>query len=650
MDNKRINQYLNVAKDIESLTESQFHQISLFKERIKNNTKLVTFNYDNDFNQKVSILTDEWGENLSNDFINMYYFFRESNIKKESNFQESEEKSFNWMIKKEKTPDYNSWTKKRTFDGNGMLRLVEYYDEKSSFVKFEELDEQECLHRRVFMESGFNSQELYYRKDGSCYLSRINIRKSGEILEQPEFLLFDTNGEIAQKFKGSLELYHYFLNLLVDKMNTVIVAHQMDAYEIMETYYSDYGFKIYFVNQSFENILEDSFNPSLLDGIVFSTHLEREEAIKELGSRNNYFVMPPFYKSHTNNFNDKVKSDKVQFFIKISENEMVLLEQVIRAFRIAMDKYSNAVLHICGTDIIDQTNIDLIENLDLAEHVEFHGAVQNMDSMYQISDISILLNASENDGLNVFQSLSAGCPVISYNKNYLVNEIITDGGNGFIIENESIKDLSDALVKTLCEPELLEDMKNEAFQSSNKYSLEDYVQSWSGIESKIVDNSSKRTLVDDMTVYLLDCGWTESRHFHIHSKLSLSGQTNELSRPSINLILINREDEIRIVVPGEIKQIDRLNYDFHTSIDFPSMDLPQDTWDASLTVEWENCFLQRRIGNMDLEEITDKLRDNLINNRIITPYPTIKGHRLSFKVGRFIPEKDEINRLENLFN
>ncbi|MBY7144661.1 glycosyltransferase [Virgibacillus sp. NKC19-3] len=646
-----IDQCLSIFEDMENLTEPQFRRILLQKSKFE--TKVAFFDFDNDFDHKISVLEGDCGESLSNIFVNMFHFFRSNNVNggKEKNFYLASENKDYTLIKGEDETHSPYFTKKYkkqyTFDENNVLRLVEYFDESLSLIKFEELDNEGYLHRRVFLKSGVISNEIYYRVDGSCYLSKVNIRNSGELLHEPVYLLFDRSEKVVGNFSGSQELRQYFLELLVNKVNTVIVTNQIETYKIIEEFNNNYAYKIHFINQCLKRDLSSNFlNPTLLDGLIFSTDLEKEEAVEKYGNRNNYFIIPPFLKSNdTNNYDKKMKNDRMQITVKVNQNEMILLEQVIRAFRIAVDKTPNALLNICGTDIIDHKNMDLIRTLDLANNIEFTGVVPEMEIEYQSSVFSILLDADENNGLDVLQSLSKGCPVLSFDSSYLVNEMIANN-NGLIIDNGSISDLSDAMVKMLTEPSLLEDMSYNAYVTSKKYSEDNYLENWSSMMLTILRNRSKRTLLKDMTSHMLDCKWISNQSYYIESRLVFDGEPNQSSQPTIYMILQNQKHKNQSFVYGEINQVNRLVYEPSFFIDFSHLDLSEGTWKIFINVEWENSFLQGSLENTNMKDFSDNLEAKIVNNRMITPYFTTKDNNLSFKIGRFIPEKEELIRLE----
>src|SRR5699024_2528690 len=104
-----------------------------------------------------------------------------------------------------------------------------------SLRKFEELDNKGYVHRRVFLKSGVIFNELYYRVDGSCYLAKINIKESGELLSEPVFLLYDSNEKVVGEFSMQ-ELQRYFMELLINKVNTVIVTNQIETYKTIKTF------------------------------------------------------------------------------------------------------------------------------------------------------------------------------------------------------------------------------------------------------------------------------------------------------------------------------------------------------------------------------------------------------------------------------
>lgn len=654
-------QFLIIIKNIENLTEHYFNEIVALEENsISNGVKVVTLNYDNEFTQKISNIEYKFNMNINNEFENIYNFFRNTDIEESlDTSQLSEQKpkkcEYTWMENNNVHTIYNpykSFKKKTIYDDRNIINSIKYFDEYLNVIRLEEFDESGSLHKTTLFQNNFISQELYYRHDGSLYLIKNAIKEPGILLKEPEFCLYSKDQKRIQEFKGFVPFYHFFMDILLDTASSFILTHQNDVYKILENYSKKNAFKLHYMS-SFINDEENSFNPTLLDGVIFSTESEKNYMINTYGIRNNYYVIPTFYANSNNLYENEIDKEKTQFVIQPYENDVVLLEKVIRAFRIAVDKDPSAVLNICGTEVLHQANVELIENLELNDYVKFHGDIKDTQELHLSSMFSIFLNESNNSEFDILKSLALGSPVISHDLNYFANEIITDDVNGYIVDKGSIKDISEKFVHILTSPERTEKMKKEAIFTAEKYNQQLFLDNWNVTVASVLEKQPKRTNLTEMYTYMEDGEWTSDKTFFVQSEISLEGIPNKQSEPFIYIVLKNRGREYSYPVYGEIEEINELNFIFSAYIDFPVIDLEQDIWDVFINIEWENSFFQKRLyieSNEKVKELTNKLIDNIVNNRVIKPYPTIKGSNLSFNIGRFIPEKEELERLHYKFN
>lgn len=654
-------QFLTIIDEIENMTESHFIEIMAWEESsISNGVKVVTLNYDNEFNQKISNKGYMYNTSFKNNFENIYNFFRNTNIDKlvkipQTPQQNHKSLDYIWMESNNVHTINNqceSYKRITNYDNRHILRSIKHFDKHLTLIKFEEFDDSGFLHKISFYQSNLISQELYYRNDGSLYLIKNTIKEPGVFLNEPEFCLYSKNEEVIQEFKGFLPFYHFFLDLLVNISSSFILTHQNKVYKFLENYSKNNAFKIHYM-QSFTNNEKSFLNPALLDGIIFSTESEKNNMINTYGIRNNYFVIPPFHMNVNSLYENEKDKETTRFVIQISENDMILLEKVIRAFRIAVDKNTSAILSICGTDILHQTNVELIESLELSKYVKFHGSLEDTRELYKSASFSMFLNDTNNDELDILESLTFGCPVISHDSNNFANEIITNSVNGFIVDKDSVKDISEKLINILKYPGKIAAMKNEAVLTAKRYNKHLFLQNWSSTVASVLSNQPKRTILTDMHAYMDDGGWTTDKTFFVQSEISLEGMPNKRSEPSVYVVLKNRGRKYNLPFYGDIKQINELNFMLSVYIDFPVIDLGQDIWDVFVNIEWENSFFQKRLyieSNNKVKELENKLINNIVNNRVIKPYPTIKGSNLSFNIGRFIPEKEELERLHNKFS
>src|SRR3954469_13624089 len=75
----------------------------------------------------------------------------------------------------------------------------------------------------------------------------------------------------------------------------------------------------------------------------------------------------------------------------------------------------------------------LVKQLSLEERVIFLGKQENLEELYSISDLMLLLSEKESFGLVALEAMACGVPCIGTNVGG-IPEVITDGENGFICD------------------------------------------------------------------------------------------------------------------------------------------------------------------------------------------------------------------------
>lgn len=138
------------------------------------------------------------------------------------------------------------------------------------------------------------------------------------------------------------------------------------------------------------------------------------------------------------------------------------LDVLIKAF--AKLKYKNAFLLICGEGPYKNECIDLANNLKL-KNVYFQGLVQPKDrySYFTESNIFVLPNRFYDGwveiwGLSTNEAMEMGKPVISTTANGGAYDLIKDGYNGFMVEQNNEDELAEAIEKILENDELEKSM------------------------------------------------------------------------------------------------------------------------------------------------------------------------------------------------
>lgn len=97
----------------------------------------------------------------------------------------------------------------------------------------------------------------------------------------------------------------------------------------------------------------------------------------------------------------------------------------------------------------------LVNDLQLKEKVLFLGKQDNLEELYSISDLMLLLSEKESFGLVALEAMACGVPCIGTNTGG-IPEVISDGETGYICTLGDITDISKKAIKLLNDEPLLE--------------------------------------------------------------------------------------------------------------------------------------------------------------------------------------------------
>lgn len=147
---------------------------------------------------------------------------------------------------------------------------------------------------------------------------------------------------------------------------------------------------------------------------------------------------------------------------------------------------SNSKLIIVGDgEQKDSLNI-LINKLNLHDSVEIKGFTKNIDSYYRTAKIYCLTSRTEALPLVLIEALSFSTPLLAMDCYTGPREIIIDGYNGFLCEENNIELFSKKMIEVLnLDSWQFSNLCKNSYYSSKKYSIEETASVW-----KILLNNS----------------------------------------------------------------------------------------------------------------------------------------------------------------
>lgn len=141
------------------------------------------------------------------------------------------------------------------------------------------------------------------------------------------------------------------------------------------------------------------------------------------------------------------KDNKIVTISRLVHNKPVAL--AIEAFALIADKYPELTYEIYGIGP-DRPDIQaLIEKLQLSERVFLKDYTKNPLGVFEKAQLSINLTKYEGFGLSIAESLGMSCPVVTSRVDYGPSELVQDGYNGRLVDNQNVAGIAQAISDVL---------------------------------------------------------------------------------------------------------------------------------------------------------------------------------------------------------
>lgn len=156
------------------------------------------------------------------------------------------------------------------------------------------------------------------------------------------------------------------------------------------------------------------------------------------------------------------------------------MDDMIRVFSEVAKKHLDWKLHIVGDGDDRQKLEDLVKELNLSDSIIFHGFKlrHEINELLSNSSIYAMASRSESFGLVLIEAQSFGLPCVAFDSARGACEILTDGENGFLIENRSLSDMANALNKLIENPDLRTKLGKAGRKNAETYSLTNVKKLW----------------------------------------------------------------------------------------------------------------------------------------------------------------------------
>ena len=143
------------------------------------------------------------------------------------------------------------------------------------------------------------------------------------------------------------------------------------------------------------------------------------------------------------------------------------------------NRFKEWVLRIVG-DGIDASYYKNYVTKKQLRNIVFEGQQKPL-SYYLNASIFLVTSACEGFCLTILESQQCGCVPIVYDSFSAAGELVIDGENGILVENNNRKLFADKLKYLILNEEIRKEMSIQSIESSNRFSVEKVANLWNDL-------------------------------------------------------------------------------------------------------------------------------------------------------------------------
>lgn len=152
-------------------------------------------------------------------------------------------------------------------------------------------------------------------------------------------------------------------------------------------------------------------------------------------------------------------------------------QSLLTAWNIVSQKNSEWKLEIYGTGE-DYNQLREIITSQSIKNVELLGQVDNVGEVYSKAALYVMSSRFEGLPMVLIEAQTFGLPIVSYDCPFGPSEIVENGVNGFLVDNQNNEKLAEALLILIENLHLREKMAEEAKKHARKYSNGFILKQW----------------------------------------------------------------------------------------------------------------------------------------------------------------------------
>jgi glycosyltransferase involved in cell wall biosynthesis len=380
------------------------------------------------------------------------------------------------------------------FDHEGRLIVRDWFNENRTRTRRDELNDNGTIRRTTYMDLHYNKprQEIFFRADGTPYMNKwLRVDPVSRTSSVERITMLDEHGAPYQVLLSNVELIQSYLDRLIGDAPTFLSVESRRSDGETLTYLRPNVKHVYVLHNPhiappFDDLaaIRPSYKP-MLDArdshgaVVFLTNAQRADAEAVYGEQDRFAVIPhPVAPVPQVPFEDR-DPDLVVMLARLDSQKRI--PHAITSFAHVVKARPQARLEIYGQGPDGEALQQQIDELGLRGNVRLAGYTKNPAAVYERASCSLLTSRFEGFGLVLLESLSHGCPVVSYDVKYGPADIVADGVNGFLVGSAMQQQMARRVIEILADENLRRRLSENAAQPRTEFSEESFVARWSGL-------------------------------------------------------------------------------------------------------------------------------------------------------------------------
>ena len=145
---------------------------------------------------------------------------------------------------------------------------------------------------------------------------------------------------------------------------------------------------------------------------------------------------------------------------------------LVDAWETVAEKHPDWHLYVYGRRRGDKSNYKSVNNC------HFEDAVENINDKYAESSIFVLSSRFEGFGMVIIEAMKCGVPTVSFACPCGPRDIITEGKDGFLVENGNTQQLAERICYLIEHNEERKKMGRNAIETAKKYDINEIGKQW----------------------------------------------------------------------------------------------------------------------------------------------------------------------------